>query len=194
MKILETIFKDHNGSAFSMEHNGWLEEYEKYNVPKEKEKQWIQELQNSYMQSLRERNDWSAFYPLIGTIKNHNTINTLIELFKVCKMKAYMLNDYYKDIVANGWFDILECYNNEKRAAIMPFLNLVKYACQIPFDEIKEFTLLLYKEIDASKAIQYYVDNNLPLYGLTEEDLIDKNNSQKEKLSKLKQLQEQPRI
>ncbi|WP_159067782.1 hypothetical protein, partial [Paenibacillus ihuae] len=53
------LFVRYSGSLVQMHREGALKTYQEYNIPKETEQQWLQELTGDYLQRLSIR-DWEA--------------------------------------------------------------------------------------------------------------------------------------
>ncbi|RKP57974.1 hypothetical protein D7Z26_00200 [Cohnella endophytica] len=63
------LFTSYDGSTLHMYREGQLEEYKQYNIPKQLEIDWFNELINQYTQELSIK-DWNAVYRL-DSIANH---------------------------------------------------------------------------------------------------------------------------
>lgn len=102
------IYFDYAGSGFQMSREGVLPEYKKYNVSKEQEAKWLEELLENFFSQL-DINDFNTAFPFWYIIETHNSIEYFQKFLDFLDLKYnHATNQYYLLRYGQTTFDLLE--------------------------------------------------------------------------------------
>lgn len=108
------LFLKYGGSSFHMSREGIIEEYKKYEIPKEIENSWLKEMFENYF-ALFDITNLETVFPLSYMIEHHlktEYFNQFIELIR--NQIGKIENQYYIYRYAQTLFSLVEIFSRYK--------------------------------------------------------------------------------
>jgi hypothetical protein len=124
-KKAKDIFFRHNGQHYHMAHNGYFDEYKKYNIDEETEEKWVEELVDLRFNEFKETSDMKYLYPLVDYLNRYELLDelllikpkgTYINQFVIIEMLAKLLHKNKKKIVN---------YNDKKKIFVDSIFTII---------------------------------------------------------------------
>ncbi|MBD3922940.1 hypothetical protein H8B09_29805 [Paenibacillus sp. PR3] len=100
------LFTTYNGSAFQMFRNGCIEEYKQYNIPKQLETDWFEEMVARYTKELSIR-DWNAINRLVSIAANYPNDKILKNVLSFASRNVMSSDSIVKLMYAEGIIEII---------------------------------------------------------------------------------------
>lgn len=100
------LFTTYDGSTFQMYRNGCLEEYKQYDVPKQLETDWFNEMVARYTRELSIR-DWNAINRLASIAANYQNEKILKNVLSFASRNVMSSDSIVKLMYAEGIIEII---------------------------------------------------------------------------------------
>ena len=125
------IFDEYNGSYFQMEREGVYKNYKRFDVPKELEKSWIDEIQNNIRQKLnleQNGNEIVSFFSKLNQIACHNNdMDSISYLVEFAENNQHKLDSFSNVILAESILNSIGNFDHKYRQSVVnSALSLLK--------------------------------------------------------------------
>lgn len=101
--LAEELFKGYYGSHFFMEREGEYSLYKSYQVSKEKELEWIKEIQNESLEKIKSTKEISDdFHPFCSSIEQYKSFDMLDKLIAIARDKIGKADTFNDVLLIRG--------------------------------------------------------------------------------------------